>query len=166
MERNQELMATIRLETFIAAPIERVFNLARSIEVHMAGSEHTGERVVSGRRSGLIEVGDTVTWEARHLGVKQMLTSEVVKVIPNELFEDIMLKGAFASMRHTHLFTEVSGGTLMVDKFHFTAPLGLLGRLAECLFLTAYMRRYLWRKNAKLKELAESSDWREWLEGD
>lgn len=156
-------MALITLETHIAAPIERVFNLARSIEVHMAGSEYTGERVVAGREAGLVEIGDTVTWEARHLGVKQRLTSEVVQVIPNELFEDIMLKGAFASMRHTHLFTEENGGTMMVDKFHFTAPLGFLGRLAECLFLKAHMRHYLERKNAKLKEIAESDAWRKYL---
>lgn len=129
----------------------------------MAGSEHTGERVVAGRRSGLVEVGDTVTWEARHLGVKQRLTSEVVLVIPNELFEDIMLKGAFASMRHTHAFEECEGGTLMRDQFRFRAPLGILGYAAEQLFLTAYMRRFLQRKNVKLKEIAESEAWRVYL---
>lgn len=152
-------MSKIHLETFIAAPIGRVFDLARSVEVHMAGSQHTGERVVAGRMCGLVEAGDTVTWEARHLGAKQRLSSEVVKVLPNKLFKDVMTKGAFSKMEHTHKFREVDGGVVMTDEFHFRAPFGIIGKFAEQLFLTRYMRRYLERKNAKLKEIAESDDW-------
>jgi hypothetical protein len=43
----------------------------------------------------------------------------------------------------------------MTDEFDFTAPLGPLGRLANPLFLTRYMRRLLLERNAYLKRVAE-----------
>ena len=47
----------IRLETQIDAPQERVFDLARSIDAHLASTEGTRERAIGGRTSGLIEMG-------------------------------------------------------------------------------------------------------------
>ena len=70
-------MPIILLETNITAPVERVFDLARNIDAHTSTTAGTGERAVDGRTSGLIEAGETVTWEAKHLGVRQRLTSKI-----------------------------------------------------------------------------------------
>ena len=43
--------------------------------------------------------------------------------------------------------------------FCYLLPLGLLGRIAERLFLTAYLRRFLEARNRELKAVAESSVW-------
>ena len=51
----------------------------------------------------------------------------------------------------------------MRDRFEYWAPLGLLGRFAERLFLTRYMRRFLEERNAILKRVAESEEWRKYL---
>jgi hypothetical protein len=45
---------TIRLSTAVAAPPERVFDLARSIDLHTRSLEWTGEEPVAGRMSGLL----------------------------------------------------------------------------------------------------------------
>jgi len=74
-----------------------------------------------------------------------------------------MVDGAFRSMQHDHIFEEKGGMTLMRDRFELVAPLGVLGRLAERLFLTRYMRRFLEERNAVLKRTAESNDWRKYL---
>jgi ligand-binding SRPBCC domain-containing protein len=74
---------------------------------------------------------------------------------PPYFFEDYMLKGAFASMHHEHFFDVTEGGTRMRDVFHFRAPLGFLGRIAERLFLTAYMKKLLIQRNAFLKQHLE-----------
>ncbi len=50
-------MPLIELSTGIRAPIERVFDLARSIDAHVASTGQTRERAVAGRTSGLIELG-------------------------------------------------------------------------------------------------------------
>ena len=59
-------MATIRLETLIPAPIERCFDLARDIDLHVRSTAHTREVAVAGVRTGLIGPGDEVTWEGIH----------------------------------------------------------------------------------------------------
>lgn len=157
------LMPVIQLQTFIAAPRERIFDLARSIDAHQASTSSSEERAVAGVTSGLIGLGDEVTWEARHFGVRQRLRVKVTAFARPAHFQDKMLEGAFKSMVHDHRFTPVAGGTLMTDQFECYAPLGVLGRLAEHLFLTRYMRRFLQERNAVLKELAENGDWRLYL---
>ena len=157
-------MALIELETEINAPIERVFDLARSIDAHMASTEGSNERAVAGRTSGLIEDGDTVTWEAKHFGITQRLSVRITELDRPRLFADEMVRGAFASMHHTHRFISSGEGTTMKDEFRFTAPFGFLGQIAEGLFLTAYMRRFLAKRAAELKAMAESEAWRSYLE--
>ena len=71
-----------------------------------------------------------------------------------------MVRGAFARFDHDHLF-EIDGEvTLMRDRFDFTSPLGPLGRVADMLVLTRYMRRFLEQRNRVLREVAESDRWR------
>jgi ligand-binding SRPBCC domain-containing protein len=153
----------IESELFIAAPRERVFDLARSIDLHQRTLEHTSERAVGGRTSGLIELGETVTWRARHLGVTQHLTSRITGFDRPGWFRDAMVRGAFAWMVHDHWFDEAEGGTVLRDRFRFAAPLGPLGRIAEALVLRRYMTRFLAARNAALKRIAESDEWRAYL---
>jgi hypothetical protein len=71
-------MPVIDLELFVHAPAERVFDLSRSVDVHVASTSRTGERAVAGVTTGLLVLGDVVTWEATHFGVRQRLTSQIV----------------------------------------------------------------------------------------
>lgn len=151
-------MPTIYLETSIKASAERCFDLSLSVDLHQGSMAHTRERAVAGVTSGLMGLGDVVTWEAVHFGVKQHLTSKITELERPHRFVDEMVKGIFQEMRHVHEFVpQADGGTLMRDAFAFRAPLGLLGRLAEVLFLTRYMRRLLTRRNQYLKRLAEET---------
>lgn len=156
-------MPTILLETQIHAPIERVFDLARSIDAHMDCTGKTGEKAVAGRTTGLIELGEQVTWEAKHFGVRQRLTVELAAMARPTMFEDVMVRGAFKTMRHTHRFAENDGLTTMSDTFTFASPLGPLGRIAERVFLTRYMRAFLVERNRILKAIAESDRWARYL---
>jgi transcription-repair coupling factor (superfamily II helicase) len=79
-------------------------------------------------------------------------------------FRDSMVRGPLARLDHDHEFEDDgAGGTLMRDVFDYAAPLGLLGRLAERLFLTRHLRRFLAARNAELKRIAESDEWRRYL---
>ncbi len=152
-------MPTIELETLIPASTEVVFDLARNVEAHTASTSQTGERAIAGRTTGLLELGDSVTWQARHLGIRQRLTVQITAMNRPHYFEDRMLKGAFASMSHRHDFIRTTGGasTLMKDSFTFRAPMGPQGRIGERVFLTAYMSKFLIQRNAQLKEIAEAA---------
>ena len=158
----------VKLEevTLIRAPIERCFDLSRSVEVHLAGNVHFGEQAVAfgGVTSGLIGLGERVTWRARHLGVRQKLTSEITAMARPAYFQDTMTRGAFRWMQHDHYFRPLFGDqTEMTDIFCFAAPLGILGRLAEMAVLRRYMRSLLRERNAVIRAIAESSVWEVFL---
>ena len=159
-------MVTIDERTAIRAPIERCFDLARSVEVHLAGNIHCGEGAVAtaGVTTGLIGIGQRVTWRAKHFGVWQNLTSEITAMGRPWHFQDTMIEGAFRFMQHDHFFRALSPGeTEMRDVFRFAAPLPLLGRLAEIGLLRTYMRTLLRERNAVVKEIAESVEWQRYL---
>ncbi|HEX8731237.1 MAG TPA: SRPBCC family protein [Ktedonobacterales bacterium] len=149
-------MPTIHLETQIHAPPERCFDLSLSVDAHAQSQAHARERPIAGVLTGEMRLGDTVTWEAVHFGVKQHLTSRITEYERPERFTDELVAGIFQQLHHTHVFVPQPYGTLMIDDFTFRAPLGVLGRLAETLFLTRYMTGLLLARNRYLKQAAES----------
>jgi ligand-binding SRPBCC domain-containing protein len=154
--------------TVIRAPITRVFDLARSIEVHLLGNTHFGEQATAGTRSGLIGPGESITWRARHFFIRQNLTSAITAFDSPRYFQDTMLRGAFRSMQHDHHFRELptpdgSPLTEMRDDFRVSAPLGPLGWIAERLILRRYMRNLLRERNIIIQQVAESNAWQQYL---
>ncbi|MCQ6959758.1 SRPBCC family protein [Mucilaginibacter aquariorum] len=148
-------MPIIQLHTYINAPVQRCFDVARDIDIHVASTKHTGEQAIAGRTSGLIESGETVTWRAKHFGIWQNLTSKITDFNFPVFFADEMVAGAFKSFRHEHYFTGDDKQTIMRDEFTFESPLGLLGKLANWLFLKKYMNNLLLKRNLVIKEMAE-----------
>jgi hypothetical protein len=158
----------IQLEeiTLIDAPIERCFDLARSVEVHLVVNIHSGEQAlaIGGITSGLPELSQQVTWRAKHFGVWQNLTSEYTAMQPPTYFQATMVEGIFRSMQADHYFrTLPAGATEMKDLFRVAAPLPILGPLAEALFLRRYMLALLRERNTVIKQIAESNDWQRYI---
>ena len=153
-------MPTIHLTTFVAAPPERVFDLARSIDLHRKSMAHTAEEAIAGTTSGLIGLDETVTWRAKHLMKNRILKSRITKMERPLSFTDEMVTGDFKSMRHEHHFKRIDNGTLMIDLLHFETPYGGLGRLVNQLYLTRYLRNLLETRNHSIKEYAESEKWK------
>jgi ligand-binding SRPBCC domain-containing protein len=153
-------MPTIHLTTFVAAPIERVFDLSRSIDLHRKSMIHTGEEAVAGTTNGLIGLDETVTWKARHLMKTRILKSKVIAMKRPQSFTDEMVAGDFKSLRHEHHFKAIDNGTLLIDLFNFESPYGQLGRLANQFFLNRYLKNLLELRNKMIKEYAESEKWK------
>ncbi len=149
-------MPILIVETHIRASQQRCFDLARDVSVHCSTVAFTQERALPpGVVEGLLFLGDLVIFEARHLGLRQRLHARIVRMEPPHLFADEMVRGAFESLHHLHEFFPQNGGTRMRDTLTWRSPLGLLGRLADALVLRRHLRRFLERKNAALKALAE-----------
>lgn len=136
-------MAHIRIVTEIAASVERCFDLARDIDFHTQSLAHTGERAVAGRTAGLIELGETVTWEGRHFGVRQRFTSKITAFDRPTYFRDEMVAGAFKEFAHDHCFEVSKDGTTMIDEVWFNSPLGLIGQAVDAVLMKRYMTRLL-----------------------
>ena len=151
-------MPVITLSTKISAPIETVFDLSRSIDLHVESTSQTDEKAVAGRTSGLLQLDEKVTWEATHFFVRQQLIVQINLFDLPRHFRDSMISGAFSRFDHDHYFESHDTGTIMTDIFDFTSPLGLLGRAANWLFVTRHMRKLLIIRNQLIKSVAESGD--------
>lgn len=150
-------MPTIHLTTFIEAPVQRVFDLSRSINLHKKSLEHTGEEAVGGITTGLINLNETVTWQAKHLGKKRLLKIKISALDSPASFTDEMVEGDLRSMKHEHHFRQVENGTIMIDLFYFETPYGMIGKILNRVYLTRYLRRLLEQRNQFIKEYAEST---------
>jgi len=146
---------SIHLTTELDAAIERCFDASRDIDVHQRSAAGTSERATGGRTTGLCELGDTVTWEARHFGITQRLTVQITRFEQPYFFEDTMLKGAFKHMRHEHHFQEKDGKTIMTDRFEYETPYGIIGAVFDRLFLKRHMTNFLLTRNQYIKAVVE-----------
>lgn len=153
-------MRIIKIKTLINAPILRVFNLARSIDLHSISTAETKEKAISGRVAGLIELNDTVTWEACHFGIKQQLQSKITALDVPNYFRDEMLQGAFKSIYHEHFFSYENNQTLMIDVFKYEVPYGWIGAAFDYLVLNKYMATFLQKRNNIIKQYAETAAWK------
>lgn len=150
-------MTLIRLVTEIRAPIEVCFDLARSVDAHVASAFDTGERAIAGVTSGLLNVGDEVTWQATHFGIRQTLRVRITQMDRPTRFTDEMIEGAFRHMKHVHEFESMGGLTCMRDAYEYSTPFGVFGRIASFVAVERHMRTFLTRRNEALKSLAERS---------
>ena len=150
-------MPTINTSIYIQAPIQVCYDLKRDIDLHIKSTKQTKEKAIKGRTSGLMGLGDFVTWEATHFGVRQYLTVQMTEFEPPHRFVDIMVKGAFKSFHHEHTFESRDGGTWMTDRLHYISPFGPVGKLVDLLFLETYLKRLLVTRNRYIKEYAEKS---------
>ena len=156
-------MPTIELLTDIHAPIETVFDLARSVDLHVDSTSQTNERAVGGTTTGLLVLGDTVTWEATHFYIRQRLTVTITKYDRPIHFRDSMQRGVFRHFDHDHFFASTSTGTEMRDLFTYDSPLGIFGHAANTLFVDRHMRKLLETRNQLIKSVAETSDAKTYL---
>lgn len=156
---QRPFVPVIELETRINAPVDVVFDLSRSIDLHVKSTAQTNERAVAGCTRGLISLGEYVTWEATHFGVRQKLTTRITQYDRPRHFRDSMVRGAFRRFDHDHVFeTEGAGTTLMKDVFDYSSPFGVLGHVADALFLKRYMTRLLRMRNDLVKSVSESGE--------
>jgi len=156
-------MPNIHLTTFISAPIERVFDLARSIDLHKKSMAHTGELAVGGIRMGLIGMGETVTWKAKHLMKTRVMKMRISEMTRPVSFVDEMVEGDFKSFRHQHHFKQIDNGIFMIDIVDFETPYGKIGSLVNSIYLSKYLRTLIENRNEFIKTFAESSKWRDLL---
>ena len=158
-------MDTIRLVTWINAPVERCFKLSASVDLHVASAAATQEEVVGGVGSGLIGEGQTVTFRGRHFGLKLRHTSRIEAWRPYSFFRDVMVDGHFQRFEHDHHFAPMDDGTRIRDEIRFSLPWGALGRLVAKRLVRRHLTGMFAGRNEMIKRVAESEEWHRYLDG-
>jgi len=152
-------MPIIHLTTFVAAPVDVVFNLSRSIDLHKKSMIHYKEEAVAGIRFGLIEKEETVTWKAKHFFKTRFLRVKITDMKKPDHFTDEQVEGNFKTMKHEHHFKPCDNGTILIDQFYFESPFGAMGKLFNSLYLTNYIKKLLEQRNKTIKDYAETEKW-------
>lgn len=142
------MVSTFRVVTRANVPAERLFVASLSIDAHVASMARSGERAVGGVTSGTIALGETVTWRARHFGIRFTMTSRITALDRPDRFVDEQVRGPFRSFHHEHTFAVDGTETVMVDTLTIASP--VFGRLAERLVLVPYLRRLITERNRYL----------------
>jgi len=140
-------MRTIVVETLIPAPIETVFDLSRDIDAHTRSASFSKERAVPpGRTAGLLEAGDRVTFEARHIGLRLRYSVTITSMDKPLRYVDEAAHPAFRYLQHTHEFEARTDGTLMRDRVLYDSRFGALAGW--------FLRRFIVKKQSALRKLA------------
>lgn len=148
-------MPTLVIETEINAPPEICFDLVRDVSLHLQTAKNTSEKAVAGTTHGKISLGETVTFEGKHFGIRQRLTVKITEFERPRFFTDEMIEGTFKKFKHKHEFVQKGFGTLMRDTLEWTSPFGFLGRIADTILLENHLRKFVSERNRMLKETAE-----------
>lgn len=157
-------MTTIQLQLEIKATRDVCFDLCRSIDVHKLSTHPSEERAIGGRTKGLMEEGEWVKWSAKHFGIPQTMTVQITKMKEFRYFIDEMIQGPFQTMRHEHHFVAEHGKTIMSDKFEYEVPYGMIGKIFDRFILKRYMKNLLMKRNEKIRQIAESGEWKKYLD--
>ena len=148
-------MTTIQLTTHYFAPIEKVFDINRNIDIHQQSASKTNEIAIAGITSGLINKNETVTWKGKHFGVYLTHQSLISELIFPTYFVDEQLKGKFKSFKHQHFFEQKENYVEVTDILNYETPYGIFGKLFDKLFLKKHLTDFIMKRNAVLKNLAE-----------
>lgn len=153
-------MPLIHLTSMIHAPVERVFDLARSVSLHKALMRKYRDGKVEGGTNGFMEIGDVIRWSRYYLGRKRTIEVKIRSMETPSAFGSILVRGSMASLRHEHFFKPIQNGTLLIDLLEYTPAFGLLGRWMDRRFIQPQLRKHLEKKNQLIKQYAESDQWK------
>ena len=151
------MAVSFECRTMVGAPVEAVFDLSLDVDAHLRSMRRSGERAVAGVTSGPMNLGDQVTWKARHFAIPFTMTSKIVELERPTRFVDRQVRGPFRRFRHEHRFEPAGTGCVMIDRVEFEAPLGPVGRVVERVVLRSYMQKLIAQRNRDLADTAESA---------
>lgn len=153
-------MSIIYLETKIKSKIEICFDLLRSIDLHQVSTSKTNERPIDSRTASLINLNEFETWQAKHFGVTQKLTSKITAFNRPFHFRDEQQKGVFKYIVHGHYFELDNDYVIMKDIFNFQSLYGIIGQLIDKTILRKYLKTLLPERNNVIEEYAETEKWK------
>jgi hypothetical protein len=98
----------------INAPIERLFDLVRSIQAHEATSS-IDRRAVAGKTSGLAALNDITTWSARFFGLRFQISTRVTDFSPPFSLIENLGSGLLLEFGHVYTLRRLESGLIELE---------------------------------------------------
>lgn len=150
------MIYTIKTKQFLRANIDTVWkfmsspkNLAKITPSYMGFHILTDEEDIKTAYSGQI-IEYTVS---PVLGIKMHWVTEITHLVDKHYFVDEQRFGPYSFWHHKHFIKEVEGGVEMIDIVHYKLPFGILGRIANALFVKKQLAEIFNYRYEKLEEL-------------
>ncbi len=74
------------------------------------------------------------------LGIPLNWCTEITQVSHLQYFVDEQREGPYRIWHHQHILEEIQGGVRMIDIIHYKVPFGILGKLANILFVKKQLK--------------------------
>jgi ligand-binding SRPBCC domain-containing protein len=154
------MIYTIKTKQFLRTNIETAWkfmsspkNLAKITPSYMGFHILTDEEDIKTAYSGQI-IEYTVS---PVLGIKMHWLTEITHLVEKKYFVDEQRFGPYSFWHHKHFIREVEGGVEMIDIVHYKLPLGILGRIANALFVKKQLAEIFNYRYEKLEQLYNSN---------
>ena len=120
---------TLRRELWIDRPLPVAFDFfSRAENLEKITPPWLAFRVLTPLPIEMKE-GASIAYALKVHGIPLRWLTEIECWNPPTEFIDVQAKGPYKMWRHLHRFSEVRGGTSIVDIVHYALPFGPLGRL-------------------------------------
>ena len=153
-------MPRIHTTTFIAAPVERVFDLSRHIALYKLIFQSRKEKLNSGAASTLVGKNETITIVAKHAGRARMMMMKITTLQRPSLFIEEQVKGDLQHYKHEHHFKAVQNGTIIIDILEFGTPRDIIGKIFGKVYFKKYLEELLRKRTELIRSYAETEKWR------
>lgn len=128
---------SLKTETLIPAPLEKVWDFFSNPQnLRLLTPDYMNFHILKCPETEEIFEGMRIEYKVSpllHIPIKWV--TKIQEVAVYQKFQDIQLSGPFALWEHTHTFEDRGHETFMTDEVKYRPPFGLLGRLANSLFV-------------------------------
>lgn len=149
----------IENNTHIKAPIQRCFDLARSIDFHKISLQKAKEEAIGGITTGLIGENQHVLFQTHVANFRYSSEMRVIKYNPPFYLSYEIVNSLFKSVIHDYYFYDIGKETVMVDHLYFETRYGFIGDVSCEIFLKNFIKNLIKQRNAQLQDYAETAKW-------
>ena len=139
----------------IPVPVEAAWSFfANPANLQTMTPDNMGFKVISKHHGDKMYAGQIIEYTVKPvLGIPLYWMTEITQVKDKEYFIDEQRFGPYSLWHHQHHFKAIEGGVEMTDIVHYKNPLGILGRMANSLFVQKQLRGIFDYRFKKVEEL-------------
>ena len=113
-----------------------------------------GFQVISKHHGNKMYAGQLIEYKVKPvLNFPLYWMTEITQVSDKQYFIDEQRFGPYQLWHHQHHFKEIDGGVQMTDIVHYRNPMGIIGNIANTLFVQKQLRKIFEYRFKKVEEL-------------
>lgn len=132
---------TLTVSQYLPIPLREAWDFFSSPKnLEIITPSRMGFKITSGEPCTMY-IGQIISYVvAPFPGLKTNWVTEITHVEKQRFFIDEQRFGPYRMWHHEHRFEEEEGGILMTDKVSYKIPFGLLGHIAQSLFVKKQLK--------------------------